>query len=42
MFCLKTVSDEFVLKELNLLNITKSTGVDNIPARFLNNGASFF
>jgi len=42
MFCLKTVSDEFVFKELNSLNITNSTGVDNIPARFLNNGASFF
>jgi len=41
MFCLKTVSEDYVLKELNSLNITKSIGVDNIPARFLKDGASF-
>ena len=41
MFCLKTVSEDFVLKELNSLNITKSIGVDNLPARFLKDGASF-
>ena len=40
-FCLKTVSEDFIYKELDSLNLTKSTGVDNIPTRFLKDGASF-
>ena len=37
---LSPVCEEFVEKELLGLNPSKSTGLDNIPTRFLNNGAS--
>ena len=37
---LSTVSEEFIEKELCGLNASKSTGLDNIPARFLKDGAS--
>lgn len=40
-FTLHTVSEDFVYKELCMLNSAKSTGIDNIPARFLKDGASF-
>ena len=36
---LKPVSDTFVLKELQKLNASKSTGLDNIPSKFLKDGA---
>ena len=36
---LKPVSDNFVLRELQKLNVSKSTGLDNIPAKFLKDGA---
>ena len=38
-FILKHVSEDFVFKELCSLNITKSTGLDGIPARFLKDAA---
>ena len=41
VFRLHTVSEEFVYKELSSLNSSKSTGLDNISARFLKDGASF-
>jgi hypothetical protein len=37
---LGTVTEEFIEKELRGLNAFKSTGLDNIPARFLKDGAS--
>ena len=40
-FHLKHVSEDFVFKELNQLNSYKSTGSDEIPAKFLKEGASF-
>ena len=40
-FHLKHVSEEFVLKELRQLNPCKSTGLNEIPARFLKEGADF-
>lgn len=40
-FQLHTVSEEFILKELRSLNVTKSTGLDNIPPRFLKDGAEY-
>ncbi len=40
-FTLHTVSEDFVYKELTKLIPTKSTGLDNIPARFLKDAASF-
>lgn len=40
-FTLHTVSEDFVYKELCMLNSAKSAGIDNIPARFLKDGASF-
>ena len=36
---LQPVTEDFVFKELKCLNVTKSTGLDNIPARFLKDGA---
>lgn len=39
-FKFSQVSSEFILKELSKLNISKSTGLDEIPARFLKDGAS--
>ena len=38
-FHLKEVDEEFVLHELNKLNISKSTGLDGIPPRFLKDAA---
>ena len=35
------MSEEFVFKELSHLNSFKSTSLDEIPARFLKEGASF-
>ena len=35
------MSEEFVFKELSHLNSYKSTGLDEIPAIFLKEGASF-
>lgn len=35
---LKPVSDNFVLRELQKLNVSKITGLDNIPAKFLKDG----
>ena len=37
---LSHVTEDFIEKELRGLNATKSTGLDNIPARFLKDGAS--
>ena len=37
---LRPVCEEFVEKEFLSLNLSKSTGLDNIPARFLRDGAS--
>ena len=34
------VDEDFIFKELANLNVSKSTGPDNIPARFLRDGAS--
>ena len=36
---LKPVSEDFIYKELLKLNPTKSTGLDEIPARFIRDGA---
>ena len=38
-FCLKSVTEEFVLKELSKLNPHKSTGFDNISPTLLKDGA---
>ena len=38
-FCLKSVTGEFVLKELSKLNPHKSTGLDDISPKFLKDGA---
>ena len=38
-FKLKPVSIESVLKELMCLDVYKSTGLDNLPSRFLKDGA---
>ena len=40
-FVLKHVSESFVLHELKDLNSSKSTGLDEIPARFLKDAAVF-
>lgn len=40
-FKLHTVSEQFVLNELSKLNCSKSTGLDDIPARFLKDAAPF-
>ena len=37
---LAPVSDEFIMRELASLNPCKSTGLDNIPSKFLKDGAS--
>ena len=41
IFHLKHESEEFVFKELRQLNGCKSTGLDEIPARFLKDEANF-
>lgn len=40
-FILKHVSETFVYKELCNLNVSKSTGLDGIPAKFLKDAAPF-
>ena len=42
-FTLQPVSQDFVYKEFSFLNITKNTGLDEIPARTKqkNNGKKF-
>ena len=39
-FELRTVNDVVVLEQLESLNANKAVGLDNIPARFLKDGAS--
>ena len=39
-FILQPVSEEYVYKELSSLNVSKSTGLDDLPARFIRDGAS--
>ena len=39
-FKLSQVSEDFILKELNRLNPNKSTGIDNISAKILKEGAT--
>ena len=39
VFSLKTVSEQFVHEEILNLNPAKSTGLDDIPARFIRDGA---
>ena len=41
-FMLIPVNDDFIYKELCKLNPSKSTGTDNIPARFVKDAASVF
>ena len=36
---LSSVNEDFVLRELEKLNVSKSTGLDGIPSRFLKDGA---
>ena len=36
---LSPVTEDFIFRELEKLNPNKSTGLDNIPARFLKDGA---
>jgi hypothetical protein len=38
---LQSVSEDFIYKELRALNVNKSTGLDDIPARFLKDGAFY-
>lgn len=38
---LQPLSEDFIYKELRNLNIDKSTGLDDIPARFLKNDAFY-
>ena len=38
-FKFQEVSEEFVVKEFKILNISKSTGLDGIPARFIKDAA---
>ena len=38
-FHLQEVSEDFILEELNCLNICKSTGLDGLPARFVKDAA---
>ena len=40
VFSLITVGEQFVLREILNLNPAKSTGLDDIPARFIRDGAS--
>ena len=39
-FKVKRVPEDFVLRQLRNLNSRKSTGIDDIPARFLKDGAN--
>jgi hypothetical protein len=39
---LQPVTEEFVFKELCSLNANKSTGLDEIPARFIKDGANVY
>ena len=40
VFRLKTISEQFVYKEILNLNPAKSTGLDDISARFMRDGAT--
>ena len=40
-FLIKEVTEDFILKELNRLGVSKSTGLDGLPARFIKDGAEF-
>ena len=41
-FILQPVSEEFVYKELSSLNVSKSTGLDDLPARFISSNLSYY
>ena len=40
-FLIKEVTEDFILKELNRFGVSKSTGLDGLPARFIKDGAEF-
>ena len=40
-FLIKQVTEDFILKELNRLGISKSTGLDGLPARFIKDRVEF-
>ena len=40
-FLIKEVTEDFILKELNRLGVSKSTGLDGLSARFIKDGAEF-
>ena len=40
-FLIKEVTEDFILKDLNRLGVSKSTGLDGLPARFIKDGAEF-
>ena len=35
------MTEDFILKELNRLGVSKSTGLDGLPARFMKDDAEF-
>ena len=35
------MTEDFILKELNRSGVSKSTGLDGLPARFMKDGAEF-
>ena len=35
------MTEDFILKELNRLGVSKSTGLDGLPVRFIKDGAEF-
>ena len=41
LFLIKEVTEDFILKELNRLDVSKSTGLDGLPVRFIKDGAEF-
>lgn len=38
-FCLKEISEDYILRLINNLGANKSTGLDGLPARFIKDGA---
>ena len=40
-FLIKEVTEEFTPRELNRLGVSKSTGLDGLPARFIKDGTEF-
>ena len=40
-FLIKEVTEDFILKELNRLVVSKSTGLDGLPAKFIKDGVEF-